>query len=424
MVGAFEELLNTWRKQKRLSFKELARQSGVSGATLSRWEAGRTQPRMAELEAVLAALQVSPTQRQEALALMEAPRALQQLRETPGAGGPPVSGDLLRAMRLRKGWTQQETARRAGIAQATLARWERSSDWPSVERLHTLCYALQAHEEELIALTQGFLVANPPMDVVRDDVELRYQVAQSLFYSPLADLEFLALEAQLWHLSRRNEAAQIQLSSIYGSHARYLVEHHRFQEAAPYVARTQQMASSGYRDSTGWADAVVAASRIVGARERPLFLQRAVNLLHTWTDREPIAQHKEYRAWMISEIARYLAKMGHAEPALVQSKRALRIASEVNLVELWCRRGDYAKVLVQIGRYTEALVECNACLSMGEPLVQSLPFMLTGVEALLGAVRPAEAREWLNRIYGIIESSSEASHYRAVADALRQRLPE
>src|SRR5437899_3171633 len=104
------ELLKAWRKQKKVTRKHLSLESGISLATVKRWETGQTQPRLAELEAVLSALHVSSAQRQEALALVNAPRAVQRLREMTGTG-PPLRGDLLRAMRVRQGWTQQETAK-------------------------------------------------------------------------------------------------------------------------------------------------------------------------------------------------------------------------------------------------------------------------------------------------------------------------
>jgi transcriptional regulator with XRE-family HTH domain len=421
MVIHFGELLKTWRKQKKLSYKDLSMLSGVSGATLARWESGRTQPRMAEMDAVLNSLQVPAAQREQALALLETPRAVQRLRETAGAG-PPVSGDLLRAMRLRRGWTQQETAQRAGIAQGTLARWERSLDWPSAERLHTLCYVLEAHEDELLALLRGQFVSTAPLETAPDPDEVRAQVTQAMFYSPLADLEFLGLEAQLWQVSRRHEGAQLQLSHAVGFHARYLAIHQRFEEAAHYVERTQQLASSGYRDDLGWSAAVMAASRVAASGGQPLHLKRAINILHNWVDRAPIAENRGYQAWIISEVALYMLRMGHGETALLQSKRAIRIGSSTEGVEGWWRRGDHAKILLQTGRYDEALDECSDCLSHVHPIQEGVHFRLTGVEALLALSRFAEAADWLRRIYEIIDEYPAASHHRAAADALRQRL--
>ena len=182
MTSHVGELLKAWRKRKKLTCDHLSHRSGISRTTLTRWEAGQTQPRMAELEAVLTALEVSFAQRQEAFAHIEAPRAVQRLREVAGAS-PPVRGDLLRAMRLRQGWTQQETAARSGIAQGTLARWERSEDWPSSERLHTLCFALNAQEVELVALTQGIVTTALPVQAMLDNETVRTTVAHFMFSS-------------------------------------------------------------------------------------------------------------------------------------------------------------------------------------------------------------------------------------------------
>lgn len=210
-VGA---LLKAWRKSQKLTGKNLARQSGIDPTTLWRWESGQTQPRIAELEAVLTALNATPLQRQEALAYIEAPRAVQRLREVAGSR-PAVRGDLLRALRLRRGWTQQETAQRARIAQGTLARWERTEDWPSVERLHTLCYVLQAQEAELTALTQGLVTALIPMQAMLDDETVRITLSHYMFSSLLADVEFLNFEAQLWRIAQKEEKAQFLLSYTY-----------------------------------------------------------------------------------------------------------------------------------------------------------------------------------------------------------------
>src|SRR5690349_3765018 len=96
----------------------LARQAGVSKAALSRWEAGVYQPRAAELGAVLDALGARPAQRALALSRIDAPRALRQLRQrTPDdeIDTPLTAGDLLRAMRLRGNWTQEQVAARLGV---------------------------------------------------------------------------------------------------------------------------------------------------------------------------------------------------------------------------------------------------------------------------------------------------------------------
>src|SRR5580658_7004985 len=89
-------LLKTWRSQRSISLSGLALKAGIGKATLSRWEAGRTLPRIAELEAVLGALNVSGALRHEALVCLDAPRALHRLQEL--EEGLPLRGDLIRAM--------------------------------------------------------------------------------------------------------------------------------------------------------------------------------------------------------------------------------------------------------------------------------------------------------------------------------------
>jgi transcriptional regulator with XRE-family HTH domain len=107
-IGVF---IRELRRARQISLGRLAERAAVAKSTLSRWEAGVFQPRLPELEAVLAALQASPVQREQAIARVQAPRAVEQLRrdwaqssellgEDPDAF--PAGGDLLRAMRRRQ----------------------------------------------------------------------------------------------------------------------------------------------------------------------------------------------------------------------------------------------------------------------------------------------------------------------------------
>jgi transcriptional regulator with XRE-family HTH domain len=84
------ELLRRWRAQRGVSLSALARHAGIAKGTLSGWEGGLHWPRLPELDAVLTALEVSPTERREALALIGAPRAERSLALLSAA----VSGGL------------------------------------------------------------------------------------------------------------------------------------------------------------------------------------------------------------------------------------------------------------------------------------------------------------------------------------------
>jgi transcriptional regulator with XRE-family HTH domain len=60
-------------------------------------------------------------------------------------GAPPAARDLLRALRMRGGWTQEPTALRLGVDQSSVVRGERLL---SNEQMQALCFALEAHEGE------------------------------------------------------------------------------------------------------------------------------------------------------------------------------------------------------------------------------------------------------------------------------------
>src|SRR5262249_17615781 len=119
------DYLRQLRQSRRLTLAELSATAGVSVRTLSRWETGAFQPRLAELEAALRALGGDRAQWERALSLVEAPRAIARLREEAQkrkadlvglAGHAPTTGDLLRAMRLRRGRTLEQVAAGLGVA--------------------------------------------------------------------------------------------------------------------------------------------------------------------------------------------------------------------------------------------------------------------------------------------------------------------
>lgn len=103
------------RHDAGFSQSTLSRLADVSNSTLSRWERGTHLPSLPELDAVFAALHADDRQRAAILELMPAPRGLRRLRETQGGALPPNGGDLLWAMRQRKGCTQAEIARAVGV---------------------------------------------------------------------------------------------------------------------------------------------------------------------------------------------------------------------------------------------------------------------------------------------------------------------
>lgn len=179
------DLLRKWRTEREFSLRSLSQQAAIGKSTLSDWERGKAEPRLHELERVLSAMGVSQTQRKQALGRLEAPGALQRLARE--GDSPPVAGDMLRAMRVRCGMTQERAAQLAGASQSMIARWERSEDRPSEERLHALCRALGAHPEETVALLCGRFVSSSPLKPPFDNDALnlrRYFLTCKAFFTP------------------------------------------------------------------------------------------------------------------------------------------------------------------------------------------------------------------------------------------------
>ncbi len=218
---------------------QVARAAGVSKAALSQWESGARSPRVPELEAALTALQADAAQRALVFAQMKAPRALRHLRrpdDTDGLGAPPVSYDLLRAMRLRKGWTQERTAGAVGVTRSAVARWEQGERLPATAQIQALCYALGAREDELIALTTGDLTVSPeePTTWEAKEADLNARLRNVLSAPPgLKDLDHLALRREAWNWAARNAAARPMLARLCAYHGIHYRSTRRWAEAEP-----------------------------------------------------------------------------------------------------------------------------------------------------------------------------------------------
>src|SRR5438128_27725 len=137
-TGHGGRFLRQLRKAQKLTLEEAAQKAGVGRVTLNRWETGAQKPRVKELESLLSALAASPTQRRKALALEERLPQVERVAviraaEQQGLGPMPHRGDLLRAMRLRRGLSLEAVAERLGVTTRTLRRWESAEVWPEAQ---------------------------------------------------------------------------------------------------------------------------------------------------------------------------------------------------------------------------------------------------------------------------------------------------
>lgn len=444
--SAFSERMAALRWGRGLSLRQLSRSAGVSHDALGAWERGERLPRLPELEAALAALGVSPAERGRLVALVPAPRALSYVRAAATGkvqliGPMPGGGDLLRAMRGRRGMTQAQAARAAGVSQGRLAHWERSEDWPAPERLRALCFALGASAEETAALTDG-RGALPGWDegedaeawsykgrVASPDDPLGCLIKRTYFHADaLRDLRSLSLERALWLRARESEAFRSHLHDACAYRARAMMEEGRSGEIGVYADRTWDLARQGYGRSQFWAWGVIASASVLrhgSGRRRPRPDAAAALLAGVVAEAAP----DENQAWLLGEMALTLAGAGRADEAIRASLQAQAVAETMpDPAEGWFRRRDHAVLLAALGRYGEALdvLETAAGLSRfgSDPIVRH---HLLASTCHLGLGNMGAAQECLTPALALIERPAESdgvhlARLRLQANTLLARL--
>lgn len=356
------------RTARNWSVRDLATRTGLSHSTVSRWESGKFLPSIPELEGALSVLEATSQERRALLDAITAPRALHRLREQEGVGVP-VGGDLLRAMRLRQGATQAEVARATGSTQGQVARWERSEAWPDNARLQKLCWFLAAQPEEVSALTAGTFRYAPvtsegsvPAGEDRAEWEAAVDHALRDTSCPIIDLRFLSLESRLWDMREKNGFALPLLSVAYAHHARMHLFHDRSMPAGFWagrsleLVRTPSVAGESVH-TAGWGASVVAAGSALAYSGGVGRLKSAIGLVERWL---PAVGEEQFRAWILSELASYHARLGMADAAIAINRNAITISGEDALH----RRRDHARLLVSLGRYAEALSALNEARSL------------------------------------------------------------
>jgi transcriptional regulator with XRE-family HTH domain len=401
-------LLRRWRGERNFSLSDLARASGVSSSTLSRWESGRTRPRALELETVLDVLRVPDPYRLEARTRLNRPRALRLLAESVGPP-PPVSGDLLRALRMRAGRTQTEVAAAIGVQQGTLAKWERSECWPSPERLQSLCWELHAFPEEAAALAHGvFLPRELPGSL--DEIAARLPPAHwrgEARPDPLTELNYLLLEAAVWPLAQRDRAAREVQGRLFLQHAFFLHRYQRGEEAREYAERLIQIAPRDSSAIPAYAQSGVILSAVwMGRRRNGSAARLAARRLR---EADGLIEEPEHCAWRLMQMAMLTAR---AEPTPTGEAAALEMAAQSDAVpcadglprpENAEARRQRAWVYILLNRVNEALDLLGPEPEEADAVQETLEHRYLQTEALARRGTREAARESLSRLNTLAE---------------------
>jgi transcriptional regulator with XRE-family HTH domain len=426
MQTTIGQFLRQQRKARKLTLEQTARAAGIARVTLNRWETGTNQPRLAELEAVLKALETDARQRRKALALMDAPRGKTLVREEVNRiaaqvdlGPMPHAGTLLQAMRRRRGLSFEAVAHRMGVTSLTIRRWEKAEIWPSVDRLHALCYTLEAQEEEVIALTCGRFAELPTGESVSQEVlRERLDVLWGLDpYTPLADLHWLTLEAQLWPHAARDVSGRHLLAEAYATHADHLSARAEWKAMGDYAERALDLMPAKAAREPFWIKAGVAAAHFeVHGRARPC-PRRGVEMLSHWLS---YVQDPAYEAWMRARLAEYQMQDGKVEEALSLAAQACRTAEwSAHPMERRWRQRDWALLLLGAGRPMAALPMLLP--EDGDTVSFRADIALWRVRALTALGETTEAHDWLLHTQSVIEQNA-LEHLRDIADTLAQQF--
>ena len=402
--------LRQMRASRGLSLRQLAQASRVNPSTLSRWESDATCPRVYELEAVLTALRASDSERALAWQQLKAPRAVRVITTESvslvlPAGAAPIGGELLKAMRRRRGWTLEQVAFHVGVTVSTVSRWERSERWPSEEQLSRLCSLLGATEAEHAALRGGRGVLNwlPfPVASAHDLAALLEAVrSHRIPIEPaLMELVYSCIEGRVWQLVGCGKAQVGLLLDAYAYHCSWLVEQARIQEAQQPASRALRLFERVHSMRPHWfgvLHALAKGAAELGSRPSPL---EGVAILRRWLPHAE--QHApEYEAWFLRDIAEYLSFSRYradAETAhrLAQSKSQPWLAVDPN-VSL-----SNALVLVNQGQAEAALAILSATPGLewnaDDSIQQRINESFVWIRALEGCGCGAEARLWRERL--------------------------
>lgn len=408
-------LLQDARQARKLSLRGLAAAASISPSTLSNWEAGKAQPRIPELNAVLDALRCSEALRLEAYARIDAPRALAQLKAAidlpaddrePERAWFPSAGDLLRSLRLRQNLSLEQASALLRVPPCRLSRWEASKTRLPERYLDACCACLAAGPEERAALKGVFLQLPPEPETsafsrsaLEQQLEqLRLDVVQG--ESRLMDLRFLTLEMQLSKRSSQNPWAWHLLTRTYIWHAQWLQWRDRVTEAGLMAQRALCMIPRDRQPHPSWFRAVLTySSYLVNDTSAPK-LERGIQFLMDW---QPASRWPQVEAWMYYNIAHYHVRRGEIREALHLVEKAKEAADRTQRgTAIRNSHYDSAAVLLSVGQVEKA----REFLDSGEQpnIYHRLTEAHVWMDMSLALGDSSGARQWLRQIQNVIET--------------------
>lgn len=331
------EALRRRRTARGVGLGDLARRAGVSKASLVDWEGGRYRPPGPALDRLLSELGVEARERAGLLARADPRDARIRLAHMPW-GAPVDMGQVLRALRLRKGASQSDAARAAGVRQGTLAKWESGDAAPSDEALGRAFAILGATPEETAALDRAVRGER------RESEDVEARIARIVHEQPvvLRDVLLLGMEADLWWEATRDPAGDALLCRVVAVRAQQSLIRGAPHEIGGRLRRAIRLARSS--DEPDRATPAVYAANWVRQRV-PGRAAEAAHSLGRWAAR---VRDPAYRDWLVASQGLALVRAGATDEGVGIIEGLVRAAGEAtwesrhyqkDLVEAWLIAG-------------------------------------------------------------------------------------
>lgn len=364
---------------------------GATKRSILDWESDRHVPSGAMLDRLLDVLRSPEPERAGLLARFAPIYARTRLAHEP-LGAPIHCGQILRAMRLRREWTQTELARGLGMTQGALAKWESGLTDPAEDAIKRMLDLLLATPEERTALTA---TSNFPLgkeDVT--DYDARIERARHAVPFALRDVVLLGLEAELWWRALADGTGESRLCRTIGARAQIALMRGAFDEVDELTRRAIRLAqrSGAYEDG---AAAVYAHCWV--AQRRPGGAPRAVRLLGRWAE---LVWKEEHRDWLQAARGLAMVRAGDVDEGLAVLEELDRSAQRGDRSSQIYHRIDLVDGLLLAGRPERAYDLLSSLGDTEAPAAIARTHLALGMAPSAGtmiAVRQRAGEDWMKR---------------------------
>lgn len=437
--------LRALRQSRGLTIEAASACAGLSRRSLTRWECGESSPRIPELNALLGALQISTAERHDLLEHLRVPRGVRVLRANNEADGlsAPGAGELLWALRLRKGWTLETTAEQLGVNATTIGRWEQSETRPSAEQLKKLCRLLGAEKAETTAIcnlhlngasssyprtTSGLSVSALQQAWIDTERSYLHPGGYSLY-----NLRCHVLTVEAYKLLRKHPSVRLLLCEIMVAHLRHLSLAEMHPAAARVANRLIELSKDERVLRRTWVYSQITLARSItdgadwlhrdhsGSTRKPKTggpaISRAIYLLQSIGS---MPTDPTLDSWLHGLLARLYCLEGSTGAAIEVACHSVQLAQRTDDdYTMNARTCDLAAVLQYSCKPSEAIdhIAYSACYDPATTMHTKL--VHASVLADLGERN--EARHMLSKLNSLVDDYNFL-HFKAPVAQLRRRL--